>query len=187
LHQGNATQETTNAYIRMNFSVFRRYLPVIILVLLAFAWFQYRKPSVTAGDMAPDFEASAPDGRKIQLSDLRGQYVLLQFWGSWCGPCRKENPELVALYNNYKAQSFTIFSVGIEQNLQAWERAIEVDGLVWPHHFATNERFDHPAAKLYNVKSIPSTFLINPEGRIMGVNLSPAQMERMLGQVITEN
>ncbi len=171
----------------MNFSTFRRFLPVIVLALLAFAWYQYRQPSVSAGDMAPDFEASAPDGRKARLSDLRGQYVLLQFWGSWCGPCRQENPHLVNIYNRYKAQSFTIFSIGIEQNMRAWQNAIEVDGLIWPHHYATDERFDHPAAQLYHVKSIPATVLINPEGRIMGVNLSPDQIDRMLGQVISKN
>jgi peroxiredoxin len=168
----------------MTFSAFRRYLPLVVLFLGVFAWYQYRKPSVSAGEMAPDFEAVAPDGRTARLSDLRGQYVLLQFWGSWCGPCRQENPELVRLYETYKSRNFTLFSIGIEQNLQAWQRAIQADGLLWPHHYATNERFDHPAARLYNVKSIPSTFLINPEGRIMGVNLTPAQMDRMLGQVI---
>jgi thiol-disulfide isomerase/thioredoxin len=159
-----------------------KYLFGLVALLLAgaFAWYQYRAPRYTAGETAPDFEVTLKDGRVAKLSDLRGKYVLLQFWGSWCGPCRAENPHLVELYKKYHEKGFEIFSIGIEQNQRAWERAIEKDAVNWPYHSADFRRFDGNVAMQYNVKSIPATFLINPDGIIMGVNFLPSQIDKTL-------
>ncbi|MFN0037825.1 MAG: TlpA family protein disulfide reductase [Saprospiraceae bacterium] len=153
-----------------------------LLALVAFVFFQYRQPRFVAGEKAPDFEVGLLNGERAKLSDLKGKYVLLQFWGSWCGPCRKENPQLVELYRKYHDRGFEVFSVALEQNPRAWQRAIEQDGLVWKHHAMESAEFDGGRAKQFNIKSIPATFLLNSEGVIMGVNLKPEYMDKMLGE-----
>jgi thiol-disulfide isomerase/thioredoxin len=153
---------------------------VLLAAVLAFLFYRSRQPRFVAGEQAPDFSAVLADGKTVRFTDLRGKYVLVQFWGSWCGPCRAENPYLAGLYKQYHPQGFEIFSIGIEQNAKAWQRAIESDGMVWAYHTIELDRFDGPLAALFNVHSIPSTFLINPEGVIMGVNLQPDQMDKML-------
>lgn len=153
-----------------------------LLTALVFAWYQYRQPRFRAGDMAPDFEVTLADGQSARLHDLKGKYVLLHFWGSWCGPCRAENPKLAAIYQKYNGQGFEVFSVGIEKTELAWQRAIERDGLTWRHHAMESADFGGSASRLYNVKAIPATFLLNPDGDIMGVNWQPAQIEKTLAE-----
>jgi peroxiredoxin len=166
----------------MNKSILLRIGAIALAAVLVFAWYHYRQPRFIAGDKAPDFEVALPDGQKARLSDLKGKYVLLHFWGSWCGPCRAENPALAAIHQKYSGLGFEVFSIGIEQNPVAWQRAIERDGLVWKHHAIESAEFNGGAAKLYNVKAIPTTFLINPDGDIMGVNLPPKQIEKTLSE-----
>lgn len=166
----------------MNKSILLRVGAAILISALLFAWYKYRQPRFIAGDKAPDFEVVLADGQKAGLADLKGKYVLLHFWGSWCGPCRAENPHLAAIYQQYQGLGFEIFSIGIEQNKEAWQRAIERDNLIWPFHTMESGEFDGGVARLYHVKAIPSTFLINPDGNIMGVNLSPEQIEKTLSQ-----
>jgi thiol-disulfide isomerase/thioredoxin len=170
----------------MNRSVLLRLGAVALAAALLFAWYKYRQPRFIAGDKAPDIEITLTDGQQARLSDLKGKYVLLHFWGSWCGPCRAENPHLAAIYRQYQGQGFDIFSIGIEQSPQAWKRAIERDSLVWRHHAMESGSFDGGAAQLYNIKVIPSTFLINPEGDIMGVNLTPEQIGKTLAQRLAD-
>lgn len=155
-----------------------------VLAIVAYVFYQYRQPRFASGEVAPDFEVSLLSGERARLSDLKGKYVLLQFWGSWCGPCRKENPELVKIYQEFHDKGFEIFSIGIEQNPNSWKSAIKKDGLVWPHHAMESAEFNGNQAVQYNIKSIPATFLINPEGQIMGVNLKPVYIERMLKEKI---
>lgn len=157
-----------------------RGLLALAVVLAAFFWYQSRQPSVATGATAPDFSVTLADGSAAKLSDLRGKIVLLHFWGSWCGPCRAENPHLKALYERYNASGFEIFSIGIEDRSEAWQRAIEKDGLTWKWHSSDFQSFKGPIAKLYNIHQIPTTFLINKQGRVMAINLSPEQMEKML-------
>lgn len=166
----------------MNKSVLLRMGAVLLVAVLLFTWYKYRQPRFIAGDKAPDFEVTLADGQKARLSDTKGKYVLLHFWGSWCGPCRAENPHLAAIYQQYKGLGFEIFSIGIEQTPEAWKRAIERDSLVWRYHAMESGAFSGDVAHLYNIKVIPSTFLINPDGDIMGVNLPPEQMEQILSQ-----
>ena len=153
---------------------------VLVLALGAFLYYRYRQPRFIAGEKAPDFSVTLLNGQAARLSDLRGHYVLLQFWGSWCGPCRAENMSLAALYQRYHPQGFEVFSVAIEQNPQAWQHAIDADGINWKYHTAEFGEFNGPVAQLYNIHAIPTTFLINPDGMIMGVNQTPLQIQKTL-------
>ena len=129
---------------------------------------------------APDFESSTIDGGTISLSDLRGKYVLIDFWASWCGPCRKENPKVVALYKKYKNQNFTILSVSLDEDMTRWKAAIEKDNLSWPYHVSDLKGWQSAVVPLYRIEGIPFTVLVNPKGRIIGVNLrGPSLEERM--------
>lgn len=157
-----------------------RIAAVIILALGAFLFYRYRQPRFVAGEQTPEFTVTLANGAMLKSADLRGKYVLIQFWGSWCGPCRAENPYLAALYRKYRNQGFEILSIGIEQSRLAWNRAIENDGMLWNYHTAEFGQFNGSMAKLFNIHSIPATFLVNPAGVIMGVNLPPEQMDKML-------
>ena len=153
---------------------------VLLGAAMAYYFYHYRQPRFIAGEQAPDFTAELANGQTARLSDLRGKYVLLQFWGSWCGPCRAENRHLTPLYRKYNKQGFEIFSIGIESRRESWQRAIASDQLVWPYHTVELNQFNGPLAQLFNIHSIPTTFLINPDGMIMGVNLSTQQIAQRL-------
>ncbi len=157
---------------------------IALLAIVAFVFYKYRQPRFAAGENVPDFEVGLMNGERAKLSDLQGKYVLLQFWGSWCGPCRKENPELVALYQKYHDRGFEIFSIGLEQNPRAWQNAIVQDGLVWKYHTMESAEFKGGRAEQFNVHEIPTTFLISSKGVIMGVDLKPEYIDKMLGEKI---
>lgn len=152
----------------------------------------YFQPKVNDGEAAPDFAATLLNGESFKLSDLRGQYVLLDFWGSWCGPCRAENPGLVALQQKYTgsqfrtARAFQIVSVAVEKSGQAerWKRAINRDGLFWPYQIldeSTSLRFfNAPIANQFGVKELPSKFLLGPDGNILLVNPSLEALDHYL-------
>jgi len=164
-----------------------RNLKIGLLLLgaaLAFFFYYYRQPRFVAGEKAPDFTTVLADGKTARLSDLRGRYVLLQFWGSWCGPCRAENPHLRELYRQYQPKGFEIFSIGIERNQRSWQTAILNDGMDWPYHALELDYFGGELATLFHIKSIPATFLLNPDGVIMGVNRTPDQLGRMLEEAL---
>ena len=150
-------------------------------ILIAFIWYRYRQPRFVAGEQAPDFQVTLIDGSSARLSDTRGKYTLLQFWGSWCGPCRAENPALAMLYQKYHERGFEIFSVAIEQSPRNWQRAIKDDGMIWTQHSMESADFGGPVSRQYNIKSIPALFLINPDGDIMGVNPAPDELDKILG------
>jgi thiol-disulfide isomerase/thioredoxin len=165
-----------------NQQLIRNGIIALIAVAIAFSVWKYRQPRFSGGDQTPDIAIQLANGQQAKLSDLRGKYVLLQFWGSWCGPCRKENPYLVQLYNKYHDKGFEIFSIGIEQNSNAWKNAITNDQMIWPYHAMESMEFNGPLAQQFNIKSIPTTFLLNPEGVIMGVSLNPDYLEKMLSE-----
>ncbi len=123
------------------------------------------------GAVAPDFEISDPSGAIVNLNDLRGKMVLLDFWASWCLPCRMSNPDLVDLYNRYNEYGFEIFSVSLDTKKEAWEKAIKNDGLIWPYHGSDLKGWQSSAGELYNILAIPATFLIDEKGYIVETGL----------------
>ena len=141
---------------------------------------------VAIGAIAPDLEFPDPDGKMRKLSDLRGKVVLLDFWASWCGPCRRENPNVTNIYNKYHDQGFEVFSVSLDSDAASWKRAIEADKLVWPNHVSDLKKWQSKAAAMYGVSSIPSTFLLDKEGRIVQRNLRGADLEKAVKQLVEQ-
>ncbi len=136
------------------------------------------------GSVVPDIEMKSPDGKTYKLSDLRGQVVLLDFWASWCGPCRHENPVVVAAYNKYKAKGFTVFSVSLDGDVNRWKNAITQDHLDWVYHVSDLQKWNNRAAKKYKVSGIPASFLIGKDGVLIAKNLRGAQLEQKLQEVL---
>lgn len=141
--------------------------------------------STAIGQVAPDISLPTPDGGTKKLSSLRGKYVLIDFWASWCGPCRKENPNVVKMYNAYKDKGagFEIFGVSLDQSRDKWLQAIEKDQLTWPH-VSDLQGWESSAAQLYNVTAIPQTVLIDPEGKIIAKGLRGPDLEQKLASLL---
>jgi len=135
---------------------------------------------------APEIALNNPDGVELKLSSLKGKYVLIDFWASWCGPCRRENPTVVRLYNKYKDKGFTVFSVSLDDNQEAWKGAIEADGLVWPNHVSDLLKWNSPLPQLYGFSGIPHTVLLNTEGNIIGVGLRGESLEQKLNEIFSK-
>jgi thiol-disulfide isomerase/thioredoxin len=131
---------------------------------------QVGESPVGIGQPAPEISYPDPSGNIRNLSDLKGKVVLLDFWASWCGPCRRENPHVVEVYKKYKAKGFEIFSVSLDREAGAWKNAIAQDGLLWENHVSDLKHWASAPAKLYGVSSIPRTFLIGRDGKIAAVN-----------------
>ena len=149
----------------------------LLLLALAYIGYQfYKMPKFNDGELAPGFSATLKNGSDFELKDVAGQYILLDFWGSWCGPCRKESPDLVRIHNRFHGKSFTdasnfdIVSVAIETNEKRWAKAIADDGLDWKHHIVQLDRFKGEIAKQYGVREIPTKYLLDKSGNILMVN-----------------
>ena len=136
------------------------------------------------GDLAPEIVMNDPDGNPLALSSLRGKIVLIDFWASWCAPCRKENPNVVKTYEEYKDKGFTVYSVSLDQDKNAWVKAIENDNLVWPNHVSDLKGWENEAAQAYGVNSIPATFLLDRNGKIIDSNLRGGRLEQRLQEIL---
>lgn len=162
---------------------------------------QRAQEKIKVGEPAPDITLPSPNGKSYSLSQLKGKVVLLDFWASWCGPCRRENPNVVNNYKKYNNKGFEVFSVSLDglderskkryksaeqvdaqmnKSKQRWLDAIKKDGLVWDYHVSELKKWDTTPAKVYGVKGIPRTFLIDREGNIAATNLRGPQLEKEL-------
>lgn len=141
--------------------------------------------AIKTGDPAPEIALPNPDGDIMRLSDLKGKVVLLDFWASWCGPCRRANPHVVSLYNKYKADGFTVFSVSLDRNGQKerWVNAIKQDGLAWDTHVSDLKYWQSEPARRYGITAIPATFLLDRDGKIRALN-PRANMEEEIKKLL---
>ena len=139
-----------------------------------------RSKTFITGVEAPDFAQNSPEDQAISLKSLRGKIVLIDFWASWCGPCRRENPNVVAMYNKYNAKGFDVMSVSLDSDKSRWVDAIAKDGLLWKNHVSDLKGWQNGVAQMYSVSSIPQTLLIDKEGKIIARNLRGEQLGEIL-------
>ncbi len=142
----------------------------------------HQSRSFVIGSEAPDFTQKTHEGEDLSLSDLRGKVVLIDFWASWCGPCRKENPHVVKLYKKYKDQGFEILSVSLDKDMKRWTQAIEKDGLEWKH-VSDLKGWKNTVAQTYSVRSIPHTVLLDKDGKIIARNLRSKALDQELKNI----
>jgi peroxiredoxin len=140
------------------------------------------KKKTSVGNMAPDFTMNDPDGKPIQLSSYKGQVVLLDFWASWCMPCRQENPNIVQLYQKYHSKGFEILGVSLDRAKDRWVKAIEEDKLTWPQ-VSDLKFWQNAAARMYAVTLIPQSFLIDKDGKIIAKGLKVDELSKKLAEI----
>ena len=139
---------------------------------------------LSPGKFSPDFEELGIDRKtKISLASLKGKVVLIDFWASWCGPCRKENPNVVRTYEKYKNDGFTIMSVSLDTDKDKWIAAIKQDKLTWENHVSDLGGWNSKVGKIYGVNSVPFTVLIDQEGKIINTNLRGEALEKELEKI----
>lgn len=138
--------------------------------------------ALSMGQIAPEIELPNPEGETVKLSDLRGKYVMIDFWAAWCKPCREENPNVVKLYSEYKDKGFEIYGVSLDRTKEAWVDAIAEDGLTWPQ-VSDLQYFNSAAAELYQISAIPATYLIDPDGKIIGKDLRGPSLRAKLEEI----
>jgi peroxiredoxin len=139
--------------------------------------------SVQVGQIAPDFTMNTIDGKPIKLSSMRGKYVMIDFWASWCVPCREENPNVVNMYKKYKDKNFTILGISLDKDPLAWKQAVVADNLTWTHASELKD-FESPTVRAYQVDGIPANFILDPQGKIVGKNLRGADLDVFLNKTL---
>lgn len=137
------------------------------------------------GANAPDFELPDTKGKKVSPAQFKGKVLLLDFWGSWCGPCRKNNPELKKIYEQYHADGFEVLGIGLETDQKAWLKAIKDDGLPWVNVFAANE-WNNPVARLYAIRAVPTALLIDASGKIAAKEVYADQLPKLLEKELSK-
>lgn len=142
------------------------------------------KNGLSEGTFAPNFEMMTIKGDTFQLKKLLGQYVLVDFWASWCQPCRKENPNLVEAYKQFKNRKFTIVSVSLDGQRDQWQKGINLDKLAWPYHVSDLLKWRSPLVKQYDIKGIPASFLLDPTGKIIARDLKGNALISTLDQIL---
>ena len=142
-----------------------------------------RMLSTNIGQFAPEISLPSPDGKEIALSSLKGKLVLIDFWASWCDPCRKEMPNVIKIYSKFKNKGFEIYGVSLDQDKEKWMEAITKDGINWPQ-VSDLKYWDNLAARIYNVQGIPYTVLIDKDGKIIAKNLRGQELEKKIAEVL---
>ncbi len=144
-----------------------------------------KSKKVSNGQVAPDFTQNDPEGNPVKLSDIyvKNAYTLVDFWAAWCGPCRQENPNVVAVYNEFNAKGFGVFGVSLDQDRERWLKAIGDDKLTWPH-VSDLKYWQNEAAQLYGINSIPANFLLDREGRIVARNLREKALRDKIAELL---
>jgi len=141
--------------------------------------------SLEVGNPAPEFSAPNPEGKMLTLKESLGKITIIDFWASWCGPCRKDNPDVVALYNEFHSKGLNIIGVSLDKDDAKWKEAIAKDGLVWNH--VSNLKFwQDPIAELYNIKSIPATFIVDENGKIIARDLRGEQLRAKIASLLNK-
>jgi peroxiredoxin len=137
------------------------------------------------GKTLADFQQEDPDGKMVSLSSFRGKYVLVDFWASWCGPCRQENPNVVNAFNKYKNKNFTVLGISLDKTKQPWLDAIAKDGLNWTQ-LSDLKGWSNAVAQQFQIQSIPQNFLIDPNGVVIGKNLRGEALESKLESLLNK-
>lgn len=140
---------------------------------------------LAVGQPAPEIESFTPDNQTVKLSDFRGRYVLVDFWASWCAPCRQENPNIVKQYHTFKDKGFTVLGVSLDNNPGSWIRAIEADRLEWPQ-VSDLQAWSSELVNIYRIKAIPTSVLVGPTGKILAKNLRGRALEDFLQKTLNE-
>jgi thiol-disulfide isomerase/thioredoxin len=176
-----------------------KYLILVLFVgtlILSLAFMKPGKKMLEAplgtniGNLAPELKYKSPEGKEITLSSLNGKIVLIDFWASWCGPCRYENPNLVNAYKEFKnkqfqnGKGFTVYSISLDKSKDRWLDAIEKDKLEWPYHVSDLLGWNADGARIYGVNSIPTNYLIDGDGIIIAKNLRGETLHQKLSEIL---